>query len=751
MNGLTKVKGFAEKKVRIPYEKYVRAAMPYLIPASHAALGFLFGLCDPVGGMHPLGIALLICSGHYSFFTFAGSAAACLTYSESALVFFGINVLVYLLRKLALSEDFCEGLRTRVILGASFGLFTGILQTVFSENGRQPDSLALAVAFALTLPAAVYLIYPVLSKESFPRNVSRRALVFFCTCGILAFAFGVPGAGRHIAVLLGAALSLFVCCAFGEGEALCACALFGFGTGCFGIAAPLTLGGFAFIAARKKNTLLAYPAFVLVTSLSALFTADLSGLGLRFFADIAAGALLFLPAGLLKYANIPDEEEKRVLLGNRITTGRTERLSCAFGEVSRLCLGYSGRMRFPSPEDAAAVCAVRSGKLCASCVRAPFCKVSRLYCDSSVSEALVKGRLTVGALPQKLKYECINAEQVVDEINSGYTSLLSSRFNDNKTEILGREYSTVAAILKYTSKATIEDTSPDFPLARAARRAAEKAGFGTLSVLAYGTRVKHIELPDIPVSLLTMSSEKLAAYIGRECGLLLGNAEFVPGENSTFTVKLRSGEKLCTEYAKATHTKSGETVCGDTVTFFKSDDSYFYALISDGMGSGRDAAMTSRLTSVFVEKLLCGGAGKGATMELLNDLLMSRTKECFATVDLMELDLVAGRASFVKAGAAPAYLLRSAKLFKVSSDTPPCGIIEGFCAENTGFDLCSGDIVIMLSDGITASVDCGRLLCDVMRDHGRESAEIIASKILEASVGKAVHDDDMSCVAVKIK
>ena len=169
------------------------------------------------------------------------------------------------------------------------------------------------------------------------------------------------------------------------------------------------------------------------------------------------------------------------------------------------------------------------------------------------------------------------------------------------------------------------------------------------------------------------------------------------------------------------------------------------------MGSGRDAAMTSRLTSVFVEKLLSGGAGKGVTMELLNNLLMSKNKECFSSVDLLEIDLIKKKASFVKAGAAPAYLLRSAKLFKVSSDTPPCGIIEGFSAENTSFDIFPGDIIIMLSDGITSSIDCGTSLCDIMNNAKGESLETIAGKILDMAVSMSVHDDDMSCVIVRVK
>ena len=94
----------------------------------------------------------------------------------------------------------------------------------------------------------------------------------------------------------------------------------------------------------------------------------------------------------------------------------------------------------------------------------------------------------------------------------------------------------------------------------------------------------------------------------------------------------------------------------ETVNVFVSRKDYFYALISDGMGTGEDAAFTSELCSVFLEKMLGAGNSIETSLKMLNGFIRSKSRassagECSATVDLLELDLLTGSASFVKSGA----------------------------------------------------------------------------------------------------
>ena len=126
------------------------------------------------------------------------------------------------------------------------------------------------------------------------------------------------------------------------------------------------------------------------------------------------------------------------------------------------------------------------------------------------------------------------------------------------------------------------------------------------------------------------------------------------------------------------------------------------------MGSGREAALTARICTVFLEKMLTAGNRKETALRLLNSFVRAKGIECSATVDLMELDLITGRAGFIKSGAAPSYVRRDGNLFKLQSKTVPIGIMRALDAEQLCFDVEAGDVSIMLSDDVVAlGVDAG--------------------------------------------
>ena len=48
-------------------------------------------------------------------------------------------------------------------------------------------------------------------------------------------------------------------------------------------------------------------------------------------------------------------------------------------------------------------------------------------------------------------------------------------------------------------------------------------------------------------------------------------------------------------------------VCGDHIAVFRNEQACFYALISDGMGSGEAASAASELCAAFLERMLSAG------------------------------------------------------------------------------------------------------------------------------------------------
>ena len=194
-------------------------------------------------------------------------------------------------------------------------------------------------------------------------------------------------------------------------------------------------------------------------------------------------------------------------------------------------------------------------------------------------------------------------------------------------------------------------------------------------------------------------------------------------------------------------------ISGDTVNLFSNKKDYFYALISDGMGAGREAALTSGLCSVFMERMLRAGNRAVTSLRMLNNMIRSRgadsTRECSSTVDLLELDLMTAQACFIKSGAAPSFVVRGQVVHRLQAGSAPIGIIGTLDAERHDFGLRVGDTVVMVSDGILHNdPECEWLTAYLRQAAGRPPEELVMRICNHAREGAA--RDDCSAVALRI-
>ena len=223
-------------------------------------------------------------------------------------------------------------------------------------------------------------------------------------------------------------------------------------------------------------------------------------------------------------------------------------------------------------------------------------------------------------------------------------------------------------------------------------------------------------------------------------------------DNKTLCAAMHTVPAYSVKCGKFTGVGERDVASGDSVVSFENDDGMFYTLVSDGMGSGREAAITSSLSAIFMEKLLSAGCPMKSTLELLNCFVRGNDGECFTTVDLMEADLVTGRARFIKSGAAPSFVLREGRLFRLHSKTVPVGIMRALDAEAISFDLQDDDTVIMMSDGVTGNYeDCPwlyELLCDGLKRE--DSPSRMAKMIGEAALKNMGREDDVTVCVMKV-
>ena len=135
--------------------------------------------------------------------------------------------------------------------------------------------------------------------------------------------------------------------------------------------------------------------------------------------------------------------------------------------------------------------------------------------------------------------------------------------------------------------------------------------------------------------------------------------------------------------------------------------------------------------------------------------------ECFATVDLLIIDRNAAKAKFYKMGAASSFLLRNGKVKKFEQAALPIGIIPEVRLNHIVVRLKAGDIVVMVSDGVTEAARAdgsnGAWLHELLESRtAAELAHLSARRLAGEILGEAIlryadrERDDLTVAVVKI-
>ena len=204
---------------------------------------------------------------------------------------------------------------------------------------------------------------------------------------------------------------------------------------------------------------------------------------------------------------------------------------------------------------------------------------------------------------------------------------------------------------------------------------------------------------------------------------------------------------------------AAQGVSGDQAVSCELPDGRFALILSDGMGKGAQAAAESRRLVRRLRGNLKKGMSPARAIKEVNRFMIR--PDSFATMDLALLDREMGQAKFYKMGAASSFLVRGAHVRRIDQAALPIGIIPTLKLTHRSAPLALGDIIVMVSDGITEADkedDEARWLQEILRQirTGRESAETIvprrlARKILEEAqqrCGCREHDDLTVLVAL---
>ena len=737
-----------------------------------AAFIFAFTLsrAEVFGGTMPFGLAYLTGSEKHVGWALSGILLSSL-YGEKRTIYLVAALLVAIIRLLVSyilegrrEKIFSEPLSLRLAVGAAGGFVCGIYGIFAGGFGQK--QLFQAIFMIFTVPLSAYLYSGILGRKregEAREELGSFALYLSFIIGLKSFGF----LGFSPALVVGSLITLTSALSGGSVKG----GLIGMSGGlCIGAEQAVMMGLMGAITGtlRRYSQIASVGGGCISGVIFALVTGGSNSLMTTVPALLWGGAIC-LPIvrfgggaklSILGNRTVMSEEASSTTMliskKEEAMTARLNALSDAMTSLSSVFYALSNRLSTPGAWQVRGICEASFKKYCKTCSQSMVCWGREYERTADVMNKLANavvrhGNADSSYVPSHFLDICPNTVKALSEVNLTHARLLESAAKQNKTEVFALDYEAMAKLLSEASEENSQEYILDGELTEKVRRVALDMGMGFHSIAVYGKRKKTVIGGGIDLENVRLTTEEMRKAFSDACGVELNTPEIKMEDD--YTTMLTSAKRTVgCESARASLKKKGEEVNGDSAIVFENCEDKYYALISDGMGSGEDASMTSKTTGIFLSKLLAAGNKKNTVLKMLNNFIRNKNLECFATVDLLEVDMLTGEASFIKSGAAASYVIRKGRLFKIASKSLPIGITREIASEEVKFKLEKDDLIVMISDGVSQSFEDGAWLLSMLSEEIDADGPLanIARSILEQAKKKNERSDDMTVVAVRV-
>lgn len=194
-----------------------------------------------------------------------------------------------------------------------------------------------------------------------------------------------------------------------------------------------------------------------------------------------------------------------------------------------------------------------------------------------------------------------------------------------------------------------------------------------------------------------------------------------------------------------------ENCCGDTMCAKRCEGGRLLMMLCDGMGHGEAAHRQSEKTQELLLLLLQAGYTRHQAITAVNGMMLgTQDSDRFSTVDLVDVDLWTGEVFGEKLGACASWVVRGSHMKKVEGSSLPLGILEEASPTAVQYRLHSGDILILMSDGVAdafaGETELKKALEDSLFIQPQRMADAILRNALLA--GGGTPRDDMSVMVL---
>lgn len=398
-------------------------------------------------------------------------------------------------------------------------------------------------------------------------------------------------------------------------------------------------------------------------------------------------------------------------------------------------------------------CVIES--ICKNCPQYAVCMKSNVafMIEKMVDVGCLKGKITLMDTPAALSKLCNRQSDLLHAVNrqiGDYTQYMIEVENaaDGRA-LLANQALGVSEILRNIALEQSKPLTIYSDKERAFSTALLKAGIVCSEVLIFG------EEEHFTVSLVSFGKtdvKRIAAVASHLFEIPMIISERIALSQDKFCCILRKKPVYDAAFGIASSVKQGEQACGDTHSVIRIDERTFMVALSDGMGSGEYAKQVSECTISLLESFYKAKMPSDLVLSTINKLLSFSREETFACVDIAVMHLDHACADIVKIGSPMGFILSDTTLKILDNSSLPLGILESVHPETSSYQLQENDVLLFLSDGITAafhsSTDLYETLSVLPRSNPQELADALLNKAIDEYGG--ISKDDMTVLAVRL-
>lgn len=648
------------------------------------------------------------------------------------LVVTALAILVYTIAIRLMKEKKAVPIQTQAFIGLLSVMIPGIMYS--SLGGLLLYDIMIILMQSFIVFTMIFIFSRALDAyDSFCKRKTLSSEAAISLSIMMAFAVSGLGEISIFGFCLRNILSILIIILFsnryGPGAGAAIGAVAGFIIGSLGSSIPYTISAYTFCGMfsgvlRKLGKFGTVIGFLLGNTVITIFLNGSTDVLIQLKEIVAASLIyMFIPENIIyKITGSIDlgnsEMSEKTGYSRKIrnlTISKLMKFSTAFKKLSETFNQISQTSETVDKQDISLMLDRVAERVCSSCSLCSYCWDRNFYNTYQAMFKILeklekKGRIHTEDIPTYFIERCERINEFVNQINNIYELfkvdvMWRNRLAESRA-LVAQQMQALAGLVSNLAKEVDFDVEFKEDVEEILYRELLKCEIKVKDVNVFENENGRLEITiqhkGCTGNMLCKTTiEKMVSKITGRKMIKEDKSCMLSGAGSNCVLNLSESEPYRITTGVASLSRHNAGISGDNYTFMNNDTGKYIAAISDGMGTGSKASKQSKATVALIENFMEAGFDKKTTVKLVNSALFLKSNdETFSTIDFTTVDLFTGQAEFIKVGAAPTFIKRDSVLESVKSVSLPAGLTSTIDTQPMHKMLDSGDILIMMSDGV---------------------------------------------------